>query len=198
MSTARSKLITYLLLGLFIIPMFAAGTMYFTGKGIPHHTVNHGTLISPPLDFNQLNLINPPAANGHPAKRPGKWLLLYINPGPCSQQCLDILYKIRQTHTALGKDSDRVIRVMLTTQHLTPALLQQLNQTYHGTLPFTITQAQLTRFLGDSPAKAEALSYGRLYLVDPLGNTMLTYPLNTAFKPLHSDLKRLLQLSQIG
>ena len=38
----------------------------------------------------------------------------------------------------------------------------------------------------------------RVYLVDPLGNLMMLYPLDATPKGMLQDMKRLLQLSQIG
>ena len=75
----RNKFIACFLLILFITPMLGAGIMYFTGKGIPHKTVNHGALINPPLAFKALNL----PSLGHsqterPMKLDAKWLLLYV------------------------------------------------------------------------------------------------------------------------
>lgn len=200
MSTAiKNKLITGLLLILFITPMLGAGIMYFTGKGIPHHTVNHGTLINPPLNFTSLNLsASADSQHNKSVKLNTRWLLLYVNPQPCGQLCLDTLYKIRQTHTALNKDSDRLIRVLITTEPLTLKLQQHIAKTYPGTQYYRVTRTVLAPFFANSPFSTETLSTGRLYVVDPLGNVMMTYPLNIAFKPLLSDLKRLLQLSQIG
>jgi hypothetical protein len=37
-----------------------------------------------------------------------------------------------------------------------------------------------------------------IYLVDPIGNLVLFYPLTDAGQPVLDDLKKLLKLSQIG
>ena len=44
----------------------------------------------------------------------------------------------------------------------------------------------------------EALAAGRLYLVDPLGNLMMSYERGAPVKGLLDDLKKLLNLSHIG
>lgn len=189
----KPKLTLGFLLILFILPLIAAGFMYFTGRGIPQHTVNHGALIKPPLDINQLKL-----ANTIDKPFQGKWLLLYIAPSACSQHCQDTLYKLRQTQTALGKDSSRIRRVLIATHPLTHDMQQQLKTDYAKMQYYVVKQQALTAFLANSPFASEALAKGRLYIVDPLGNVMMTYPMDIAFKLLLSDLKRLLQLSQIG
>ena len=43
-----------------------------------------------------------------------------------------------------------------------------------------------------------ALAAGRLYLVDPLGNLMMSYERGAPVKGLLDDLKKLLNLSHIG
>ena len=45
---------------------------------------------------------------------------------------------------------------------------------------------------------AAALAAGRLYLVDPLGNLMMSYERDAPVKGLLDDLKKLLNLSHIG
>jgi hypothetical protein len=127
-----------------------------------------------------------------------KWLLLYINPQSCTQQCRDTLYKIRQVHTALNKDSDRLLNVFMTTGPLAIDVQQLYTKIYPGLQYYTITDTALAAFLATSPFSAETLAKGMLYIVDPLGNMMLTYAPDIGFEPLLSDLKRLLQLSQIG
>ena len=39
---------------------------------------------------------------------------------------------------------------------------------------------------------------GRLYLVDPLGNLMMSYPRQAPDKALLTDIRKLLRLSHIG
>lgn len=182
------------LLALFVVPLVIAYSMYFSGRGIPHHTVNHGTLLQPPLNFWQLPL----AEQTNAKSLKGKWLLVYVNPQPCAQTCLDVLYKIRQTRTALGKDQNRLLRVMLSYQPPKPAVQQQIIQNYTGTFLLQTNPNALNNFLGTSAQANETLQQGGLYVVDPLGNMMMVYHLNIVFKPLLGDLKRLLQISQIG
>jgi hypothetical protein len=45
---------------------------------------------------------------------------------------------------------------------------------------------------------ADPLISGRIYLVDPLGNLMMSYGSRSEAKGILSDLKKLLKLSHIG
>lgn len=195
----KNKLVFLSLLALFMLPMLAAGIMFYTGRGIPVQTINHGDLLQPPLPFAKLALQDPQTKLSlAPTKLVGKWLLVYINPQSCAQSCLETLYKIRQTRTALGKNRDRLTRVFISYQKLSSSNQQQLNTIYSGTEHFLTTPSTLITFLDNTSQHAETLQQGRLYLVDPLGNTLQSYPLDIPFKSLLGDLNRLLQISQIG
>ena len=94
---------------------------------------------------------------------------------------------------------DRVQRVFLATG---PRVDTQFVATEHVDLQVAIlgddadSQALLAKFPafgGVAPAAA-----GRLYLIDPLGNLVLSYPAAAPDKALLTDLKKLLRLSHIG
>ena len=53
----------------------------------------------------------------------------------------------------------------------------------------------LEAFAADGVSAEEA---GRVYLVDPLGNLLMTYPPGTDPRSLSKDLEKLLRLSRIG
>ena len=62
------------------------------------------------------------------------------------------------------------------------------------------TQGQLdtlTRLI-PAPDAAPLADTGRIYIVDPLGNLMMSYAADAPDKALLDDLKRLLRLSHIG
>lgn len=173
--------------------------MYNTGIAIPTKKTNHGALINPPLNFQFLipSLKQNPSDNSLKVLE-HKWLLLYVNPKACETLCLNTLYKIRQTHIALDKDSSRLIRVLLTSTPLSNEQERKIDTQYPGTYSYFIPSLIVQRFFALSPFNQDLLKQGRLYIVDPLGNVILTYPLTTSFESLLSDLKRLLQLSHIG
>jgi hypothetical protein len=48
------------------------------------------------------------------------------------------------------------------------------------------------------PDGANAVGTGRIYVIDPLGNLMMSYAADAKPKGLLEDMKRLLKLSSIG
>jgi cytochrome oxidase Cu insertion factor (SCO1/SenC/PrrC family) len=103
-----------------------------------------------------------------------KWWLWVVTPSCDDSACRDTLQQMRALHILLNRDADRVVRALLHTQEVT-------NEDEHLQL-FPM------------PRGLEA----GVYIVDPLGNLVLRYPLGTEPKPVLEDLKRLLKLSQIG
>ena len=127
----------------------------------------------------------------------GKWTLLYWGAGACNARCRTNLYNTRQVRTALNRDMDRVQRVFLAEgaccdwpylKHEHPDLITLADSPDAAPL-----LALLPSFGGIAPETAD-----RLYLIDPLGNLMMSYAPDAKPKGLLEDLKRLLGLSQVG
>ncbi len=193
MSNSKNKTLVIILslLLLFGLPLGIASWM------VNHHsfksfaTTHHGRLIDPPLDFTQL--VEATAWKG-------RWLLLYINPKTsCDANCEQKIYYLRQIRTATGKYSARLQRAVLTlSEHADPALGELLNKVYSGTLHFSTTSQRLRQFLGETGAAQLAAQQGLIYLIDPHGNVLMYYPLDTNPMGIFKDITRLLKLSNIG
>jgi hypothetical protein len=171
-----------LVCAMFLLPLGLAVWLYQSGWR-PLQTGNHGELIDPPVQAAVLPLADldgAPLAAGYLAA--GRWTLLLSQAGDCGVGCRRSLLDTRQVHLALGKDGPRVRRLLLTDQHLPPALLAE-----HPGL--TVAQRPaLSPFPGD----------GSVWVVDPLGNAMLRFSSGFAAQGLLADLRRLLELSHIG
>ena len=104
----------------------------------------------------------------------GKWWLWMVT-SDCRSDCQATLDNLRSLHILLNRDADRVERALMSGGTAGSATDEHLHQ--HGRPP--------------------ELRDG-VYIVDPLGNLVLRYPVETEPKPVLEDLKRLLKLSQIG
>jgi hypothetical protein len=113
----------------------------------------------------------------------GKWLLLQTEPADCDSACVEALYASRQARTMLGRDKDRVVRVLGSRKP--PADAAQL----HADL---VVKTPL------QGAPAFELFKNRLVLVDPLGNQVIVWPKNPDIKKMNQDLARLMRASRIG
>ncbi len=205
------------LAALFFAPLAVSFYLYYAGDWRPGHRVNRGDLITParPLPELSLPLAHSPAADAADARAaagaaaaPGldhtdpaflqrKWTLLYWGSGDCTARCRTNLYNTRQVRTALNRDMDRVQRIFIAEgaccdweyfAHEQPDLI-----VVRATPEAASLLALLPAFNGIRPAAAD-----RVYLIDPLGNLMMSYAPDAKPKGMLEDLKRLLGLSSVG
>lgn len=111
------------------------------------------------------------------------WQLIYARMTPCEQQCAQHLGRLLQVQLALGRDQDRVQRVLWHAGGL-----PELDD--HG-----LSTHALDGDLGRGVAAAlglESFSNGRVYVADPRGMVILSYPPDIEQKELLRDLERLL------
>lgn len=191
---------------LFFAPLVVTFYLYYGRSGWrPNGRVNHGDLIDPPRPLPELAL---PMTNrgGDPRRsrestKPGflkgKWTLLYVGAGSCSARCRSALYNTRQVRIALNRDMDRVQRVFVAEDGCCDWDFLGTQQSDLLTLRAGPAAAPLLELLptidGIVPTSAD-----RVYIVDPLGNLMMSYAPDSQPKGMLQDLKRLLGLSHVG
>jgi hypothetical protein len=186
---------------LFFAPLGLSFYLYYSPAGWrPGNRVNHGDLIDPPRPLPELTLPNARGADGagHPGLTlKGRWTLLYVGAGNCTALCRSQLYVTRQVRIALNRDMDRVQRVFIASGECCD---WQFIEAQHPDLMTVRAAANavpllglLPSFNGIAPAAAD-----RIYLIDPLGNLMMSYAPGAQPKGLLTDLKRLLGLSHVG
>lgn len=196
----RGRLQLLFLASLFFVPLLVAFWLYYGGSGWrPAGGTNKGDLVNPAVPLPAVVLAKPDGSRTSADFLQGKWTIAYLGDGACDERCRKALYLSRQSWIALNKDMDRVQRVFLATG---PRVDTQFVATEHVDLQVAIlgddadSQALLAKFPafgGVAPAAA-----GRLYLIDPLGNLVLSYPAAAPDKALLTDVKKLLRLSHIG
>ena len=189
-----------LLAALFFVPLAIAFWLYYGGSGWrPVGGTNKGDLVDPAVPLPEVALVRPDGGTTATDFLRGKWTVAYLGDGACDERCRKALYLSRQTRIALNKDMDRVQRVFLATS---PDIDARFIATEHPDLQLALvgadegSQALLAAFPaldGIAPAAA-----GRLYLIDPLGNLVLSYAASAPDKALLTDIKKLLKLSHIG
>ncbi len=186
------------LAGLFLLPLLLAFYMYYATDWRPVKRVNHGTLITPvrPLPAVHLPQVNisesgptAPAAQQFRTR----WSLVYIGAGNCDEPCRQALYVMRQTRLSLNNDMSRVERVFLTTGNC--CAREFLAHEHQGLVVLEAANEEGTRLLREFPAEGRPYS---VFIVDPLGNLMMSYDARQNPKGLLEDLQKLLRLSHIG
>lgn len=193
----RSRWTLGLIAALFLSGFVAALVLVESGWR-PAATRNYGDLVIPPRPLADVTLTDRAGAPVHVADLRGKWTWVYFGPGACPQPCRDNLYKMRQITIAQGKEAHRVQQVYVVTDaaRVDPALLHDYpaTQVLHG--PPAAIRALGEQFELDQGGPLDGLH--RLYLVDPLGNFMMSYPADADPSRINKDLKVLLRASQVG
>jgi len=183
---------------MFLAPLALAFYLYYghvTWR--PGGRVNAGALVEParPLPALALPLLG--AGNTDPNFLKGKWTLLYVGSGPCSEACRIRLYQTRQVRLALDRDMNRVQRVFIAGAGCCDAGF------LHEQHPDLITiragaDADAAPLLALLPGRDASAPLQPVYLIDPLGNLMMVYSGDMKPKGMLEDMKRLLRLSSIG
>jgi cytochrome oxidase Cu insertion factor (SCO1/SenC/PrrC family) len=199
----RAAWILIILAVIFIGPMIAAWSLY-TDRGnsfLLGETINYGQLVQPPLDFTQFKFRHLDNSAFTTDELADTWWMVYITPGPCNNVCQKNLYKMRQVWIALGKDQDRVQRLLITfpyTALVKVNSISQLQKEYPGMQYGKTTLTEVKDLFANVTLQKITPQQGALYLVDPHGNLMMAYAPDADPEGLLKDLTRLLNTSQIG
>lgn len=181
----RSNTKLFLLIAVCLAPVLASYLAYYVFP--PTGRTNYGELIDPQITLAALDPTDPLG------RFKGQWILVTVQDGPCDRACAERLFFMRQTHTALGRERDRVDMVML--QAGAGPLSAELVAAHPKLAVIDTTPATITRWF---PAGAEGRSAGHLYVVDPQHNLMMRFPLEPDPARARKDLQRLLKASRIG
>ena len=179
----KSRRMLLIVIAAFVLPIVLA-KLALEQNWFNYGVTNNGTLIDNELTLSQLGLDSPEFEKS--------WLILYSLPSQCADHCEKALESVHNTYVALGREMPRVIPV---------ALIQS---------PFT---EQQQKRVGESkwqvmtmPSLAKnILENSQVYIVDPLGNVVLSHKIPSDVESLSSfgkqilaDMKKLLKYSRVG
>jgi cytochrome oxidase Cu insertion factor (SCO1/SenC/PrrC family) len=119
-----------------------------------------------------------------------RWSLIYARITPCGGHCASDLARLTEVYLALGRNSARVQRVLLLAD-------ESFRMTGDPTLLVGYLDAERDVELV-SAFGLDWLEQGRIFVVDPLGNLVMSYPPAPDQARLLEDLERLLDVSRIG
>lgn len=196
-SASRRKIV--LLAALFALPVVVAYALYFSGWR-PDATGNHGELVQPPRPIADaaLTLLDGKPMRLHELH--GKWTLITFSPAECLTPCTRNLYTLRQVIVAQGEKAHRVQGVLVVTDGGALDLLRFTMKDYPGVRAMLGPPQAVTALARQFtlPAGSPLDNLNRIYLVDPLGNFMMSYPADADPNGIRKDLARLLRASRIG
>lgn len=186
-------------LAIFTLPIVAAWAAYFSGWFDSIDTTNKGEWVKPIISFSDSNPVYTDGA-AYVTKPGEKWkLIIPAKVSDCQNEetdldCLLNLFLMSQTHTALGKNIERVEKI----------LFNGLNEYSDEQIKALQERFVDLRVVNSSKPVVRELPANYIYIADPLGNIMLRYSVvnNREEMPLKGkdimkDLKKLLKLSRL-
>jgi len=128
-----------------------------------------------------------------------QWVFVVTANGDCAKACEDNILKIRQLRFMQNNNMKRIRTVFMHTG-LLPAVSDDLTKKYSPIESYSVSQNDFddwTKILKIEGAPIEAQK-DRIYIIDPAGNLMMSYPATAEPGLMQKDIKRLLKTSQIG
>lgn len=179
-------------------PVIASYFTYYVVR--PSGRSVYGTLVQPtrgmPADL-PLRQVLPDgslaATPVEPASLRKQWLLVMVAPAACPADCEEQLYRQRQLREMLGKERERLDKVWLVPDDA-PVRAEALKSLQVGE-PVTILRTDsvaLAAWL--QPAPGQSLN-DHLYVVDPMGEWMMRFPVQPDPAKVKRDLDRLMRAS---
>lgn len=158
----------------FTVPALMGWILYHYHDHFQFKTINHGVLVNPPLHVQEL------------VASDRTWQIAYITSNCSDKQSEKMMYTLHQVQKALGKDRDRV----------SLTFVENKACAFKATQPFR--QLLFTDVQYNQLQKASFQKGSQIYLVDPIGNVFMYYPITTNPMDILKDLKYVLGVSQIG
>ena len=180
-----------LVASLFIVPLAAAALLYYSSAWRP--VVNsQGSLIDPPRQVSTAGLVLADGGHAPADVLLGRWSLVHPT-AACDQRTRGLLDELQRVRLALDKDTTRVRRVLL---HAGGCASAELPSRDADLLVLSAPGAAGEAALAQFPPAVHG-THG-IYIVDPQGFLMMSYPATGFARGLLRDLERLLRLSNVG
>ena len=202
---ARPRSLTplYLLLAVSLAPvLFALAAYYIPGLGLrPDDSNAYGQLINPQRPAPTQAALPLRSLAGQPfdlESLRGRWVLVSADESACPESCVRKLFILRNSHASQGKNVERLARVWFLTDPGQPS--DQILQAYQGTHMVHADPQQLAAFLAPQASAAhapQALKNG-MWIIDPNGNLMMSFPGDADPLKVRTDIRKLLNNSRIG
>lgn len=187
------------LVALFLAGIVASVIMVETGVRLGA-TRNYGELVEPARPIDDVRLHDLAGKPKRFSALKGKWTLLYFGSAECLKPCRAALYKMRQLIAAQGEQAHRLQAVLVVTDSTALDLLRYTLADYPDTQvlrgPPEAVRELASQFTVPAGGALEGLH--RIYMVDPLGNFMMSYPGDADPRRMNKDVRLLLRASHIG
>ncbi len=196
----RGRRTLILVTALFMLPVVLATVLFVTGWRPSGRSLQYGELLAAPRPIGDAVLSTVDGGTLRLSELRGRWALVVFDTLPCDDRCQASLYSVQQVRLAQGRDARRVERLFITLAPAEEGLRTGLAGRYPGLRVLHGTAAGVSALARDFGTADGTAIDGRahVYVVDPNGNLVMSYPPGADPSGMRKDLARLLRLSRIG
>ena len=190
----RKRLTLIALMALFLSPVLAAWLW------TPDTFRNRGELIDPPQPLVNVPMISPDGSDVDLTNLFGRWTYVFFVEAGCDESCKQLADAVERVRLSQGKNEKRVRLMVITLSPDALSSVDEIRLIMPKTIVLGVNAADKEQLLPQfmSSGEASALQSGSIFLVDPMGNLMMSYPAKADPTDLRKDISRLLRASRIG
>jgi cytochrome oxidase Cu insertion factor (SCO1/SenC/PrrC family) len=190
----RKRLTLIALMALFLSPVLAAWLW------TPDTFRNRGELIDPPQPLVNVPMISPDGSDVDLTNLFGRWTYVFFVEAGCDESCKQLADAVERVRLSQGKNEKRVRLMVITLSPDALSSVDEIRLIMPKTIVLGVNAAEKEQLLPQfmSSGEASALQSGSIFLVDPMGNLMMSYPAKADPTDLRKDISRLLRASRIG
>ncbi|MCB5362745.1 hypothetical protein H0484_03115 [Pusillimonas sp. CC-YST705] len=186
-----------------LAPLLLAFLAYFLPDTFfrPEGSSNYGTLIEPQRPVPAAEALGLATLDGEPfdlKSLAGKWVLATADVAECPESCATKLFILRNSHATQGKNVDRLRRVWFVLDD--GPVPEKVLEAYQGAVMVRVDPSKLAAFVAPdaSPADLQQALREPMWIIDPLGNLMMSYSTDSDPMRVRKDISKLLFNSRIG
>ena len=184
----KSRMTLVGLILIFFLPIFASWYLvFFSDYKNEINSIENGDLIEPVISLGAIEAR--PVENNQPFIVAERWTLVFFVNDECDAVCQKKLYQVRQIRLALGKNVDKIDRLLIAKN---PIDWAEFAERYSGQKVLDSTMNDFTRIY-DSFSSIQGFNENSFYLIDPYGFIMMRYSESVEPKGVIKDIERLIK-----
>ena len=186
----KGRLVLIAIASMFFLPILLSWYLnFFTDFKRDAEGIQHGILINPPIQLGTLYGFSIGQKDIQELQK--KWTLVFFTEDDCDNTCQEKLYKLRQIRLAIGKDREKVERLLVVNKSLDWSNFEEdyLDQ------KIIDVNSDSYQALNQVFSEYQGYSKNAIYLVDAYGSLIMKYPKDTEPKGIIKDIERLIRVA---
>jgi cytochrome oxidase Cu insertion factor (SCO1/SenC/PrrC family) len=186
----KGRLVLIVIALMFFIPILLSWYLsFFSDFKKDAKGIQHGILIEPPIPLGNLQAFSIGETNIDELQK--KWTLVFFTGKSCKQDCQNKLYQLRQIRLAVGKDRDKVERLLIADKSLDwekfkddykdQKVIDDRSKSYNSLIKLF--------------KQYEGFDMSSIYLIDAYGSLIMKYQKDAKPKGIIKDIERLIRVA---